>query len=162
MPELLLEETRFFDENYFYSNYQNLPWRDQTLRHIGEHITKAGMKLVDHQEGNTSIEVVINQVIPDLAIYRTQLVNLLGFEPDDIEWEAHKGDEKNVAQSILWAAGMISRYIEPIEHSIDARHENLSVNDLIEVPARLHFAASALAVAHGVNLIESQRVRMSR
>ncbi len=162
MPELLIEETRHFDKNHFYCEYEGLTWRDQTPRHIGEHITKAGFKLVEYEEGTGSADIIRQQVIPDLALYRTQIINLLGFDPDEIDWDAHSGDEENVAQSILWAAGMINRYVEPTEHSAQARHENLATSDLVLVPVRLHFAAAALARAHGVDLVEAQRARMAR
>lgn len=162
MPELLIEETRYFDENHFYCDYNDLSWRDQTLRHIGEHVTKAGMKLVDYIEGNSGQDIVTQQVIPDLAIYRTQIISLLGFDPDEIDWQAHEGDEEDVVRSILWAAGTINRYIEPAEHADEAQHENLSTSDLTAVPARLHLAATALAEIHGIDLIEAQRARMAR
>ena len=160
---MLISETRKFDENHFYCDYEQLSWRDQTLRHIGEHITKAGMKLVDYEEGSVqSSSVITKQVIPDLALYRTQIINLLEFDPKEIDWDAHGGDEDDLAQSILWAAGMINRYIEPSEHSTEARHENITINDLTAVPVRLHFVALILADQHDVDLVTAQRIRMER
>lgn len=162
MTELLRDETRAFDTNYFYCDYKELSWQDQTLRHIGEHITKAGYKLVAYEEGDVSEEVVIDQVIPDLALYRTQIINLLDLDVEDIDWDDHVSDEYNVCQSILWAAGMVNRYIEPAEHTPESRHEQLDHHDLVPVVIRLNFAASALAKAHGINLVESQKARMAR
>jgi hypothetical protein len=162
MPELLIEQTRQFDENYFYSDYEQLPWRDQTLRHIGEHIAKAGLKLVEYNEGTRSADVVKEQVIPDLAIYRTQIVNLLQLNPADIDWEAQYDHGNNVLPSIMWAAGMIGRYIEPAEHLPSTRHETLTTDDLIDVPARLHFAALALAKVHNVDAVQAHLNRMAR
>lgn len=162
MPELLLGETKNFDEEHFYCDYEQLSWRDQTLRHIGEHVTKAGLKLVDFEEGSVDKAVIEQQVIPDLALYRTQIINLLGFDPVEIDWDAHSGDEENITQSVLWAAGMINRYIEPSEHSSEGRHENLTTDDLTSVPIRLHFAATALAARHNIDIVEAQRKRMER
>jgi len=162
MPDILIEETQIFGERSFYSDYKQLSWRDQTLRHIGEHVTKAGFKLVEYEEGSLSGSVLDEEVIPDLAIYRTQIINLLRINPNEINWDTHNGKEDNLSQSILWAAGMINRYIEPAEHIGPARHSRISSGSLIPASVRLNFVSSFLANKRGVNLVDAQRKRMKR
>lgn len=162
MPDILIEETQIFGERSFYSDYRQLSWRDQTLRHIGEHVTKAGFKLVEYEEGSVGDRILDEEVIPDLAIYRTQIINLLKINPNEIDWDTHNGKEDKLPQSILWAAGMINRYIEPAEHIGPARHSRTSSDSLIAASVRLNFVSSLLANQRGLNLVDIQRKRMKR
>lgn len=71
---LHLEAQAYFDREEFdpINGYNVLTVRDQKVRHIMLHSAKAAMKLVARDRDS-----VVREVIPDLSIYRSQVINLL-------------------------------------------------------------------------------------
>jgi hypothetical protein len=71
---LYLEAQAYFDREEFdpINGYNLLTVRDQKIRHIMLHTAKAAMKLVSRDRDR-----VVHEVIPDLSIYRSQVINLL-------------------------------------------------------------------------------------
>ena len=84
MDPLLLHAQAWWDAQRFdQPEWQVTAWREQKLRHIQLHVAKALGKVVaayDAGAGATSgtdaLARIHNEVLPDLAIYRSQLLNL--------------------------------------------------------------------------------------
>src|SRR5215510_328606 len=81
---LLLHAQAWWDAQRFDQPvWQVAAWRDQKVRHIHLHVAKALGKVVAalgeeaRTTSNTALRVrVCNEVLPDVAIYRSQLLNL--------------------------------------------------------------------------------------
>jgi len=128
---LLLEAQAYFDREEFdpKNGYEALGARDQKIGHIQLHVAKAAMKLLDAEP-----EIIIFQVIPDTAIYRSQLINLLRAPVKQlmvteldrdypIAFESAHGwkiDEessrKRFGEEIVLASGNLATYLERLEH----------------------------------------------
>lgn len=161
-PELLKQQTNEFNQKRFYCQYEELTWEEQTLRHIGEHVGKAGLKLIEATRRDQSPDIILEQVIPDLAIYRTQVLELAGLVAEEVDWieDDPQRDEIDALENITEAYGLICRHIEPAEHLARTKRPSFSKKELSAVPARLHLAATTLARIHKVDLVDSQLKRM--
>ena len=84
MRHLLLQAQAWWDAQRFdQSEWQVAEWRDQKVRHIQLHVAKALGKVVaalsageGAASGTDTIAQVRDEVLPDVAIYRSQLLNL--------------------------------------------------------------------------------------
>src|SRR5215475_2646197 len=84
MDQLLLHAQAWWDAQRFdQPEWQVATWREQKLRHIQLHVAKALGKVVTAYEqggeatsGTDALVRVRDEVLPDLAIYRSQLLNL--------------------------------------------------------------------------------------
>ena len=85
MRHLLLQAQAWWDAQRFdQSEWQVAEWRDQKVRHIQLHVAKALGKVVaalsageGAASGTDTIAQVRDEVLPDVAIYRSQLINAL-------------------------------------------------------------------------------------
>lgn len=161
-PKILKQQTAEFNQRQFYCQYEELSWQQQTLRHIGEHIAKAGLKLIETTRKDQSSDIIIQQVIPDLAIYRSQILELTRLEVEEINWieDNPQRDEMDALENIAEAYGLICKYIEPAEHSTQNKDQSLLKEVLLDVPSKLHLAATILARIYNVDLVDSQLKRM--
>ena len=158
---LLLAETEKFYLEKFKSAYVELPTDYQTLRHIGSHVAKTGLKLVEYRAGNRPVYDIIEQVIPDLAIYRSLVVNLSHEEFELTSESAGNGCDADALTSILEAQGLIASVIEPAEHGPKSVATGLSPAQLEKIAGKLHAAAAILAEMHDIDLAEAQLIRMT-
>src|SRR5262252_8289843 len=81
MGHLLLHAQAWWDAQRFDQPvWQVAAWRDQKVRHIQLHVAKALGKVVaasrEEAAGAAALARVRDEVLPDVAIYRSQLLNL--------------------------------------------------------------------------------------
>ena|SRR2546425_3328821 len=82
MDQLLLHAQAWWDAQRFdQREWQVAAWREQKLRHIQLHVAKALGKVVAAYDagaisGTDGLARVRDEVLPDVAIYRSQLLNL--------------------------------------------------------------------------------------
>src|SRR6266436_133356 len=87
MDQLLLHAQAWWDAQRFDQPvWQVAAWPDQKVRHIQLHVAKAlGKVVIAYGEGSgatsdtDALARVRNEVLPDVAIYRSQLINLSPF-----------------------------------------------------------------------------------
>ena len=146
-------------------------WRDQKVHHIQLHVAKALGKVVaalgageQVASGTDPMELVRAEVLPDVAIYRSQLINTFA------DWDAlttaldHRsaGVGTHAAEPLFHVVLLLSRasaqlaaYIEPREHGEESptSHIRAAIQDL-------HASAEALAAYFAVDLVRAHRARL--
>src|SRR5437879_302046 len=172
MDHLLLHAQAWWDAQRFDQPvWQVAAWREQKLRHIQLHVAKAlGKVVVAYGEevggasGTNLLARVRDEVLPDVAIYRSQLINLF---PD--VWAsspslAHRraGGSVQEAEPLLRvvfglsrASARLAAYLEPREHGAVSPASHIH-----EAIADLHTSATALAAAFAVDLAGAHRARL--
>ena len=172
MDHLLLATQAWWDTQRFDQPlWQVEAWRDQKVRHIQLHVAKALGKVVamlDDVAPTTSAPAltvrVRDEVLPDVAIYRSQLINLM---PDG--WglpsslshngsivDTHQGELLwHVVMSLSRASAELASYLEPREHGVSSSTSHLS-----EAIENLHASATVLATFFGVDLAQAHRARL--
>ena len=156
---LLLDETELFYDRQFKAEYCELSPAYKTLRHIGAHAAKAGLKLVEYQRGQRPLEDIIKEVIPDLALYRSLIAVV---EPEilaegPLSPPEISGD-RAIRDALLQALGSIAFLTEPAEHGSQPA---MPIPRLRGAAEELHAAAVALAKQHGLNIEEAHQKRMA-
>jgi len=171
MGHLFLHAQAWWDAQRFdQPEWQVVAWRDQKARHIQLHVAKALGKVVaayDAGAGATSgtdaLTRIHTEVLPDLAIYRSQLRNLFPEvgAPSALAHRRADGDTPT-AESLLQvvldlsrASAQLAAYLEPREHGAAS-----SVSHIQEAIAHLHASAEALATAFAVDLVCAHRARL--
>jgi hypothetical protein len=172
MRHLLLLAQAWWDVKRFDQPvWQVATWRDQKVRHIHLHVAKALGKVIaalgqgaPPGSGPDLTARVRDEVLPDVAIYRSQLINLL---PDGgallsslVHCSAPVGTPE--AES-LWrvvlglgrASAELAAYLESREHGAAAPASHIG-----EAIQELHASAEALATAFGVDLARAHRARL--
>jgi hypothetical protein len=172
MHHLLLHAQAWWDAQRFdQPGWQIAAWRDQKVRHIHLHVAKALGKVVAAlgEEARTASDTdlrvrVRDEVLPDVAIYRSQLLNLfpdVGAPPPSL---AHRsagvsGQEAKpllrVMLGLSRASAQLAAYLEPREHGATS-----PVSHIREAIADLHASAKVLAAAFAVDLACAHRVRL--
>lgn len=151
--------------------WQVAAWRDQKVRHIHLHVAKALGKVVAalgaeaRTASGTDLRIrVRDEVLPDVAIYRSQLLNLfpdVGAPPLAL---AHRsagvgGQEAEpllrVVLSLSQASAQLATYLEPREHRATS-----PVSHIREAIENLHASATVLAAAFAVDLAGAHRARL--
>ena len=160
----LTAEQATFDQVAFDRNSWELKdWRAQKTRHITLHIAKAGLKLVNHKYTPAGLpsDIVVSEVIPDLSIYRAQLINTheLGVEAEDLLPFSVEGDDDGAAFALLQAQGELSNWLEPLEHGKVAS-ESERESRAYGAVQYLHCAVEALARSRSVDVEELHRQRL--
>jgi hypothetical protein len=171
MDQWLLHAQAWWDAQRFdQCEWQVAAWREQKLRHIQLHVAKALGKVVaayDAGAGATSgtdaLARVRDEVLPDVAIYRSQLLNLFP-EVGAPSALAHRraGGDTSTAESLLQvvldlsrASAQLAAYLEPREHG--AASPVSYIQGAIEY---LHAGAEALATSFTVDLAHAHRARL--
>jgi hypothetical protein len=172
MRHLLLPEQAWWDAQRFDQPlWQVAAWRDQKVRHIHLHVAKALGKVVallDEGAPPSSATVlkarVRDEVLADVAIYRSQLINLLpdGSALPSLLSHGSTGVDTpegepvwRVVLCLSRASAKLAAYLEPREHGESSPDSHLS--DAIE---NLHASAVVLATAFGVDLPVAHRARL--
>jgi hypothetical protein len=164
---LLLPAQAWWDAQRFdQPKWQVAAWHDQKVRHIHLHVAKALGKVVALLDAEALPALgpdlkarVRDEVIPDVAIYRSQLINLL---PDGTTLPSFTGVD-TLADEPLWdavlrlsrASAKLAAYLEPREHGESSPASFLS--DAIE---NLHASAVVIATAFGLDLPVAHRARL--
>ena len=172
MRHLLLSAQAWWDAQRFdQPTWQVASWRDQKARHIHLHVAKALGKVVAALDeaapltSDTALQRrVRDEALPDLAIYRSQLINLL---PDGCEWSpslspATPGvslqadtEWRHAVLSLSRASAALAAYLEPREHG-----EASPASHLRQAIEQLHASAAALAAAFGVDPVRAHQARL--
>jgi hypothetical protein len=173
MRHLLLRAQAWWDAQRFDQPEWHLAaWPDQKVRHIQLHVAKALGKVVAALEGGVGAASGIDprarvrdEVLPDVAIYRSQLINTLRewgvptasrFRPHARVPSRFAADPLfRVAISLSRASAQLAAYIEPREHG--ARSPASSIQEAIQ---DLHDSAEALATYFAVDLASAHQARL--
>src|SRR5262249_3320051 len=171
MDHLLLHAQAWWDAQRFdQPEWQVAEWREQKLRHIQLHVAKALGKVVaayDAGAGATSgtdaLARIHNEVLPDLAIYRSQLLNLfpeVGASPALVDRRAGGGGQESppllqVVLGLSRASAQLAAYLEPREHGAvsPVSHIRAAIEDL-------QASAAALAAVFAVDLARAHQARL--
>src|SRR6266568_5177260 len=159
-------DTQRFDQPV----WQVAAWRDQKVRHIQLHVAKALGKVVaayDEEEGGASgtdaLAHVRDEVLPDVAIYRSQLLNLfpeVGAPPALAHRSAGGGVQEGepllrVVLGLSRASAQLAAYLEPREHGVAS-----PVSHIREAIADVHASTEALAALFAVDLAHAHQARL--
>lgn len=132
----------YFDGEAFdpENGYVDLNKRDKKIRHIQLHVAKAAFKLATRDERR-----IIEEVIPDTAIYRSQLINIIGpenfldypncFSDSMVRFASETELELRTLEKLNMAGGNLAAYVERKEHGRPADDSTLveATLDLHEV-----------------------------
>ena len=166
MSNLLLSEQAWWDVRQFDPalGYSELDTRDKKVLHILLHSVKAAGKLAVSK----TRKVIGDEVIPDLAIYRSQLVNLFELDPSDMEsyCEEPLTDEEiqehlkpvfinEAKDSLTQANAWLAEYLELKQHG-KSNDESLTQRSANQ----LHIVAARLAVVYEIDLEVAHRDRL--
>jgi hypothetical protein len=171
MGHLLLHAQAWWDAQRFDQPvWQVAAWCDQKVRHIQLHVAKALGKVVaayDEGAGATSgtdaLAWVRDDVLPDVAIYRSQLLNLfpeVGAPPSLAHRQAGVGTSEaepllQVVLGLSRASAQLAAYLEPREHGVTS-----PVSHIREAIAHLQASAEALATAFAIDLARAHQARL--
>jgi hypothetical protein len=169
MDHLLLHAQAWWDAQRFDQHeWQVAAWREQKLRHIQLHVVKALGKVVVAYDagaifGTDALARVRDEVLPDVAIYRSQLLNLfpeVGAPPSLAHHRATVGtlEAEPLLQVVLGlsrASAQLAAYLEPREHGAAS-----PVSHIQEAIEHLHASAEALAALFAVDLVRVHQARL--
>jgi hypothetical protein len=173
MRDLLLRAQAWWDAQRFdQSEWRLAAWPDQKVRHIQLHVAKALGKVVaaldgggDTASGIDLMARVRDEVLPDVAIYRSQLINTIreGGMPTASRLRPHARVPSlsaadplfRVVLSLGRASAQLAVYIEPREHG--AMSPASSIQEAIQ---DLHDSAEALATYFAVDLVSAHQARL--
>ena len=171
MDYLLLHAQAWWDAQRFdQPEWQVAAWREQKLRHIQLHVAKALGKVVaayDEGAGVTSgtgaLARVRNEVLPDVAIYRSQLLNLFpeaGTPPSLAHPRTAVGTPKaapllRVVLGLSRASAQLAAYLEPREHGAAS-----PVSHIRAAIADVQASAATLAAVFAVDLARAHQARL--
>ena len=181
MRHLLLQAQAWWDAQRFDQPvWHVVQWRDQKVRHIQLHVAKALGKVVAAlgegvASGMDTTARVRDEVLPDVAIYRSQLINTF---PDwcaptaslfcprtrvaaqsaaaQLRERAPRAEPLfHVVLSLSRASAQLAAYIEPREHGVvsPAAHIRGAIQDL-------HDSAETLAAHFEVDLAQAHQARL--
>ena len=171
MRHLLLHAQAWWDAQRFDQPvWQVAAWRDQKVRHIHLHVAKALGKVVAAlgEEARTTSSTalrarVCDEVLPDVAIYRSQLLNLfpdacMSLSPSHRIADVGTPEAElllGVVLGLSRASAQLAVYLEPREHGVAS-----PISHICEAIADLHACAEALAAIFAVDLACAHRARL--
>jgi len=171
MDHLLLHAQAWWDAQRFDQPvWPVAAWRDQKVRHIQLHVAKALGKVVAAvgeearaASGTDLMARVCDEVLPDVAIYRSQLLNLcpeVGASPALTHRSVGRGTPGaepllQVVLDLSRASAQLAAYLEPREHGSAS-----PVSHIREAIEHLHASAEALAALFAVDLARAHRARL--
>jgi hypothetical protein len=172
MGHFLLHAQAWWDAQRFDQPvWQVAAWRDQKVRHIQLHVAKALGKVVAAlgearrtTSGTDLMARVRDEVLPDVAIYRSQLLNLFPDVGAPSPSLAHRsvsggGQEAEPLRRVVFglsqASAQLATYLEPREHGALS-----PVSHIQEAIEALHASASALATAFAIDLASAHQARL--
>jgi hypothetical protein len=173
MRHLLLRAQAWWDAQRFdQPQWHMAAWPDQKVRHIQLHVAKALGKVVaaldegvDAASGIDPMARVRDEVLPDVAIYRSQLINTCrecGVPTASLFGPHARVPSRSAADplfrvviSLSRASAQLAAYIEPREHG--AMSPASSIQEAIQ---DLHDSAEALATYFAVDLASAHQARL--
>ena len=169
MDHLLLRAQAWWDAQRFDQPvWQVAVWREQKARHIQLHVAKALGKVVVAYDagalsGTDALARVRDEVLPDVAIYRSQLLNLfpeVDASPSLVSPSVDGGGQEaepllQVVLGLSRASAQLAAYLEPREHGVAS-----PVSHIREASAHLQASAEALATAFAIDLARAHQARL--
>jgi hypothetical protein len=172
MGSLLLHAQAWWDAQRFDQPvWQVAAWRDQKVRHMQLHVAKALGKVVTAwgaaartTSGTDLMARVRDEVLPDVAIYRSQLLNLfpdVGAPPPALAHRSAGGGGQQaepllqVVLGLSRASAQLAASLEPREHGVAS-----PVSHIREAIAHLQASAEALATAFAIDLARAHQARL--
>ena len=173
MRHLLLRAQAWWDAQRFDQPEWHLAtWPDQKVRHIQLHVAKALGKVVATLDGGAAAASDIDpmvrvrdEVLPDVAIYRSQLINTVRewdvptaslFRPHARVPPRSAADPLfRVVISLSRASAQLAAYIEPREHG-----EMSPASSIQGAIQDLHDSAETLAAYFAVDVASAHRARL--
>jgi hypothetical protein len=172
MGAFLLHAQAWWDAQRFDQPvWQVAAWRDQKVRHIQLHVAKALGKVVTAwgaaartTSGTDLMARVRDDVLPDVAIYRSQLLNLfpdVGAPPPVLAHRSAGGGGQQaepllqVVLGLSRASAQLAAFLEPREHGATS-----PVSHIREAIEDLHASAEALAAVFAVDLARAHQARL--
>ncbi len=169
MDHLLLRAQAWWDAQRFDQPvWQVAVWREQKARHIQLHVAKALGKVVVAYDagalsGTDALARVRDEVLPDVAIYRSQLLNLfpeVDASPSLVSPSVDGGGQEaepllQVVLGLSRASAQLAAYLEPREHGVAS-----PVSHIREAIAHLQASAEALATAFAIDLARAHQARL--
>lgn len=173
MRHMLLEAQAWWDAQRFDQPEWHLAaWPDQKVRHIQLHVAKALGKVLAALDGGAGtasgldpMSRVRDEVLPDVAIYRSQLINTIweGGVPTAFLVRSHARVPSwfaadplfRVVISLSRASAQLAAYIEPREHGTMSPASSIQ-----EAIQELHDSAEALATYFAVDLASAHQARL--
>jgi hypothetical protein len=171
MDPLLLHVQAWWDAQRFdQREWQVAAWREQKLRHIQLHVAKALGKVVTAYDagakamsGTDALARVRDEVLPDVAIYRSQLLNLfpeVGAPPSLARHRTAVGTLEvepllRLVLRLSRASAQLATYLEPREHGAAS-----PVSHIQEAIKHLHASAEELAALFAVDLVRAHQARL--
>ena len=171
MDQWLLHAQAWWDAQRFDQPvWQIAAWRDQKVRHIQLHVAKALGKVVAASSreaagasGAAALVRVRDEVLPDVAIYRSQLLNLFPevcASPALVDHSAGGGDQESqpllrVVLGLSRASAQLAAYLEPREHGAAS-----PVSHIRAAIVDLQASAEALAAMFAVDLAHAHQARL--
>ena len=171
MGSFLLHAQVWWDAHRFDQPvWQVAAWRDQKVRHIQLHVAKALGKVVTvwgaaarTTSGTDLMALVRDEVLPDVAIYRSQLRNLFPevYTPPSLAHRSVGGGGQEaepllrVVLGLSQASAQLAAYLEPREHGVAS-----PVSHIREAIAHLQASAEALATAFAIDLARAHQARL--
>jgi hypothetical protein len=159
-------DTQRFDQ----PGWQIAAWQEQKARHMQLHVAKALGKVVAAvgEEARTTSGTALrarvrDAVLPDVAIYRSQPLNLfleVGAPPALARRKAgvDTSEGEPLLQAVLGlsrASAQLAAYLEPREHGAAS-----PVSHIREAIEHLHACAQVLAAAFAVDLTRAHQARL--
>jgi hypothetical protein len=151
--------------------WQVAAWRDQKVRHIQLHVAKALGKVVTAwgaaartTSGTDLMARIRDEVLPDVAIYRSQLLNLfpdVGAPPPALAHRSAGGGGQQ-AEPLLQVVLGLSRASAQLAASLEPREHGATspVSHIREAIEALHASAEALAALFAVDLARAHQARL--
>lgn len=154
---ILRSEQRYFDRVAFdpQGGYAQLEKNDAKIAHISLHLGKiVGRKMLNWQDaGDIEPEVIKGEILPDLCMYRTQIVTIVDHNdtcapvaPKNWLTPGSLAQQKKLAYRFaVTALGNLSDYIEPVQHGVLPQKELLwrAVGNLDE---SIYYTAHAVGI----------------
>jgi hypothetical protein len=172
MGHLFLHAQAWWDAQRFDQPVRQVAaWREQKVRHIQLHVAKALGKVVAAvgEEARTTSGTdlrarVRDEVLPDVAIYRSQLLNLFPEVSAPLAPARRRaGGGTPAAEPLLQvvldlnrASAQLAAYLEPREHGAAS-----PVSHIREAIEALHASAEALAALFTVDLVRAHQTRLN-
>jgi len=171
MRHLLLHAQAWWDAQRFDQPVWHIAaWRDQKVRHIQLHVAKALGKVVAAYGAWTAaasspdaLARVRDDVLPDVAIYRSQLINLFP-EMCTLPALSHRKASVGVQEAepllqvvlgLSRASAQLAAYLEPREHGAAS-----PVSHICEAIVDLHASAEELATLFAVDFVGAHQARL--
>ena len=171
MRHLLLHAQAWWDAQRFDQPVWHIAaWRDQKVRHIQLHVAKALGKVVAAYGAGAgaasspdALARVRDDVLPDVAIYRSQLINLFP-EMCALPALSHRKASVGVQEAepllqvvlgLSRASAQLAAYLEPREHGAAS-----PVSHICEAIVDLHASAEELATLFAVDFVGAHQARL--